>query len=132
MMSFADRNNDATQTWRGNGTNENGPASGISGTIYMKSRAHGPARQRVPDGEPDRHRPFHDGGQPVDRDDLATTTSKNYTETHTVAGRRPTTARPTTTVSRRSCVLQVLSMSTRFNDVALMPPLGVVHFSWRS
>jgi Flp pilus assembly protein TadG len=37
MLSFADRNNDATQTWRGNGTNENGQASGISGTIYMKS-----------------------------------------------------------------------------------------------
>jgi hypothetical protein len=37
MMSFADRNNTATQTWRGNGTNENGQASGISGTIYMKS-----------------------------------------------------------------------------------------------
>src|SRR4029078_3882295 len=30
MMSFADRNNDATQTWRGNGTNENGQASGFS------------------------------------------------------------------------------------------------------
>lgn len=37
MMDFADRNNDATQTWRGNGTNENGQASGISGTIYLKS-----------------------------------------------------------------------------------------------
>ena len=37
MMSFADRNNTATQTWRGNGTNENGGASGISGTIYLKS-----------------------------------------------------------------------------------------------
>jgi hypothetical protein len=37
MMSFADRNNTATQTWRGNGTNENGSNSGISGTIYMKS-----------------------------------------------------------------------------------------------
>src|SRR5262249_23537393 len=37
MMSFADRNNTATQTWRGNGTNENGSSSGISGTIYMRS-----------------------------------------------------------------------------------------------
>jgi hypothetical protein len=37
MMDFADRNNTATQTWRGNGTNENGQASGISGTIYMKA-----------------------------------------------------------------------------------------------
>jgi Flp pilus assembly protein TadG len=37
MMSFADRNNYATQTWRGNGTNENGQSSGISGTIYAKS-----------------------------------------------------------------------------------------------
>jgi Putative Flp pilus-assembly TadE/G-like len=37
MMDFADRNNYATQTWRGNGTNENGSNSGISGTIYMKS-----------------------------------------------------------------------------------------------
>lgn len=37
MMTFADRNNDATQTWRGNGTNENGQGSGMSGTIYLKS-----------------------------------------------------------------------------------------------
>jgi hypothetical protein len=37
MMDFADRSNDATQTWRGNGTNENGQSSGISGTIYAKS-----------------------------------------------------------------------------------------------
>jgi Flp pilus assembly protein TadG len=37
MMDFADRKNDATQTWRGNGTNENGQSSGISGTIYMYS-----------------------------------------------------------------------------------------------
>jgi Flp pilus assembly protein TadG len=37
MMSFADRSNDATQTWRGNGTNENGQASGLSGTIYAKA-----------------------------------------------------------------------------------------------
>ncbi len=37
MMDFADRNNTETQTWRGNGTNENGSASGISGTIYMKA-----------------------------------------------------------------------------------------------
>jgi hypothetical protein len=37
MMLFADRNNTATQTWRGNGTNENGAVNGSSGTIYMKS-----------------------------------------------------------------------------------------------
>jgi hypothetical protein len=37
MLSFADRNNTATQTWRGNGTNENGQASVISGTIYLRS-----------------------------------------------------------------------------------------------
>jgi Flp pilus assembly protein TadG len=37
MMTFADRANTAVQTWRGNGTNENGSASGISGTIYMLS-----------------------------------------------------------------------------------------------
>jgi hypothetical protein len=35
MLSFADRNNSATQTWRGNGTNELGQASAISGTIYL-------------------------------------------------------------------------------------------------
>jgi hypothetical protein len=35
MLSFADRDNAATQTWRGNGTNELGQQSGISGTIYM-------------------------------------------------------------------------------------------------
>jgi Flp pilus assembly protein TadG len=37
MMLFADRNNTATQTWRGNGTNENGALNGSNGTIYMKS-----------------------------------------------------------------------------------------------
>jgi hypothetical protein len=37
MLSFADRSNNATQTWRGNGTNETGQSSGISGTIYMYS-----------------------------------------------------------------------------------------------
>ena len=37
MMLFADRNNTATQTWRGNGTNENGAVNGSNGTIYMKS-----------------------------------------------------------------------------------------------
>jgi Flp pilus assembly protein TadG len=35
MLSFADRSNDATQTWRGNGTNENGQSSAITGAIYM-------------------------------------------------------------------------------------------------
>jgi hypothetical protein len=37
MMLFADRNNTATQTWRGNGTNENGAVNGSNGTIYMKA-----------------------------------------------------------------------------------------------
>jgi hypothetical protein len=35
MLSFADRKNVATETWRGNGTNENGQSSAITGTIYM-------------------------------------------------------------------------------------------------
>lgn len=34
---FADRDNTATFTFRGNGTNENGSAAGSSGTIYMRS-----------------------------------------------------------------------------------------------
>jgi hypothetical protein len=37
LLVFADRSNNATQTWRGNGTNESGGASGSSGTIYLKS-----------------------------------------------------------------------------------------------
>jgi len=37
MMLFADRNNTATQTWRGNGTNENGAINGSNGTVYLKS-----------------------------------------------------------------------------------------------
>src|SRR6185369_1370934 len=37
LVIFADRNNAATQTFRGNGSNESGPQSGSSGTIYMKS-----------------------------------------------------------------------------------------------
>jgi hypothetical protein len=83
MMSFADRNNDATQTWRGNGTNENGSASSISGTIYMKSglmdlRGNGfqMASQIVTDR-------FTMEGNPS----TVTITydqSKNYTETHPV------------------------------------------------
>ena len=57
MMSFADRNNTATQTWRGNGTNENGSASGHLRHHLHEGRDHGPPRQRLPDGEPGRHRP---------------------------------------------------------------------------
>jgi Flp pilus assembly protein TadG len=37
MMLFADRNNAATQTWRGNGTNESGQLNSSNGTIYLKS-----------------------------------------------------------------------------------------------
>ncbi len=37
LVIFADRNNTATQTFRGTGTNESGPQSGSSGTIYLKS-----------------------------------------------------------------------------------------------
>ncbi|MFN8025855.1 MAG: pilus assembly protein TadG-related protein [Acidimicrobiia bacterium] len=37
MMLFADRNNTATMTWRGNGTNENGALNSSNGTIYLKS-----------------------------------------------------------------------------------------------
>ena len=56
---FADRNNTAVQTWRGNGTNENGGASGISGTIYLKSGHHGPAGNGYTAVEPDRGQEFH-------------------------------------------------------------------------
>jgi len=37
MSIFADRNNTSTQTYRGNGTNENGLTSGGAGTFYMRS-----------------------------------------------------------------------------------------------
>jgi hypothetical protein len=37
LMIFADRDNTAFSTFRGNGTNESGGTSGSSGTIYMKS-----------------------------------------------------------------------------------------------
>ena len=83
MMDFADRNNTATQTWRGNGTNENGAASGISGTIYMKSgtmdlRGNGyqMASQIVVNN-------FTMNGNPSTVT-LAYDQSKNYTETHPV------------------------------------------------
>jgi len=100
IMDFADRENDATQTWRGNGTNENGSASGISGTIYLKSgtmdlRGNGyqMASQIVVDN-------FTMKGNPSTVT-LSYDQSKNYTETHAVT-RRPTTAPPTTTGSRDS------------------------------
>jgi Flp pilus assembly protein TadG len=83
MMSFADRNNTATQTWRGNGTNELGQQSGISGTIYMKSgtmdlRGNGYqlASQIVVSN-------FTMEGNPSTVT-IAYDQSKNYTETHTV------------------------------------------------
>jgi hypothetical protein len=34
---FSDRNNTATATFRGNGSNENGSHNGSGGTIYMRS-----------------------------------------------------------------------------------------------
>jgi hypothetical protein len=37
LAMFADRNNTATFTYRGNGTNENGILNGGAGTFYMKS-----------------------------------------------------------------------------------------------
>jgi hypothetical protein len=37
LTVFADRDNTSTWTFRGNGTNENGAATGSSGTLYMKS-----------------------------------------------------------------------------------------------
>jgi hypothetical protein len=37
LSLFADRNNTATLTYRGNGTNENGLTNGGAGTFYMKS-----------------------------------------------------------------------------------------------
>lgn len=36
LSIFADRNNTATQTYRGNGTNENGLTDGGAGTFYLK------------------------------------------------------------------------------------------------
>jgi hypothetical protein len=85
MLSFADRNNTAVQTWRGNGTNENGSASGISGTIYMKSgtmdlRGNGyqMASQVVVNT-------FTMNGNPSTVT-IAYDQSKNYSETHAVAG----------------------------------------------
>ena len=88
MMSFADRNNNATQTWRGNGTNENGSASGISGTIYMKAGLmdlRGNGYQMASQIVTDR---FTMEGNPSTVT-ISYDTSKNYSETHTVAG--PTT-----------------------------------------
>jgi Flp pilus assembly protein TadG len=88
MMSFADRNNDATQTWRGNGTNENGQASGLSGTIYAKAGEmdlRGNGYQMASQIIVDR---FTMKGNPS----TVTITydlSKNATETHVVPG--PTT-----------------------------------------
>ncbi len=83
LLSFADRNNQATQTWRGNGTNENGAVSGLSGTIYMKSgqmdlRGNGfqMASQIVVDR-------FSMNGNPSTVT-IAYDLSKNYNETHTV------------------------------------------------
>jgi Flp pilus assembly protein TadG len=88
MMTFADRSNNATQTWRGNGTNENGAASSISGTIYMKSgtmdlRGNGfqMASQIVVNN-------FTMNGNPSTVT-ISYDQSKNYSETHTVPG--PTT-----------------------------------------
>jgi hypothetical protein len=88
MMSFADRNNDATQTWRGNGTNENGQASGISGTIYLKAGQmdlRGNGYQMASQIIVDR---FTMKGNPSTVT-ISYDLSKNATETHTVAG--PTT-----------------------------------------
>ena len=83
MMDFADRLNNATQTWRGNGTNELGSASGIAGTIYMKSgtmdlRGNGyqMASQIVVSN-------FSMNGNPSTVT-LSYDQSKNYTETHPV------------------------------------------------
>ena len=37
LVMFSDRNNTSTLTFRGNGSNESGPQSGSSGTIYAKA-----------------------------------------------------------------------------------------------
>jgi len=88
IMSFADRNNDATQTWRGNGTNENGQASGLSGTIYAKSGEmdlRGNGYQMASQIIVDR---FTMKGNPSTVT-ISYDLSKNYSETHEVVG--PTT-----------------------------------------
>ena len=83
MLSFADRNNAAIQTWRGNGTNELGQQNGISGTIYMRSgtmdlRGNGyqMASQIVVNT-------FTMNGNPSTVT-IAYDLGKNYNETHTV------------------------------------------------
>ena len=83
MMSFADRNNTATQTWRGNGTNENGQGSIISGTIYMKAGLmdlRGNGYQMASQIVADR---FTMEGNPSTVT-ISYDQSKNYTETHPV------------------------------------------------
>jgi hypothetical protein len=83
ILSFADRNNNATQTWRGNGTNETGQASGISGTIYMKSGQmdlRGNGYQMASQVVVDR---FTMNGNPSTVT-IAYDLGKNYTETHIV------------------------------------------------
>jgi Flp pilus assembly protein TadG len=88
IMSFADRNNDATQTWRGNGTNENGHASGLSGTIYAKAGEmdlRGNGYQMASQIIVDR---FTMKGNPSTVT-ISYDLSKNYSETHEVVG--PTT-----------------------------------------
>jgi hypothetical protein len=88
MMTFADRLNTATQTWRGNGTNENGQASGLSGTIYAKAGEmdlRGNGYQMASQIVVDR---FTMKGNPSTVT-ISYDLSKNYAETHVVAG--PTT-----------------------------------------
>jgi Flp pilus assembly protein TadG len=88
MMSFADRNNTATQTWRGNGTNENGQASGLSGTIYAKAGEmdlRGNGYQMASQIVVDR---FTMKGNPSTVT-ISYDLSKNYAESHEVIG--PTT-----------------------------------------
>jgi Flp pilus assembly protein TadG len=83
MMDFADRNNTATQTWRGNGTNENGQSSGISGTIYMKAGLmdlRGNGYQMASQIVTDR---FTMEGNPSTVT-ISYDQSKNYTETHPI------------------------------------------------
>jgi len=83
MMDFADRNNDATQTWRGNGTNENGQQSGISGTIYMyagQMDLRGNGYQMSSQIVVDR---FTMNGNPSTVT-ISYDLTKNYTETHIV------------------------------------------------
>jgi type II secretory pathway pseudopilin PulG len=83
MMDFADRDNNATQTWRGNGTNENGQQSGISGTIYMYSGQmdlRGNGYQMASQIVVDR---FTMNGNPSTVT-ISYDLTKNYTETHIV------------------------------------------------